>query len=146
MESRALTSSTASTPRSYHGAIVLARGGDVDRIVVSGIEFFARGGVTEAEKQIGQHYRARIELRLDLSTAGNTDDLRDTVSYADAYEIVVSTAQERPFDLVEAAAERIAAKLLGIDRVESVRVELYKLAPPIAGMVDAAGVDIERAR
>lgn len=118
----------------------------MDRIVVSGIEFFARGGVTEAEKQIGQHYRARIELRLDLSTAGNTDDLRDTVSYADAYEIVVSTAQERPFDLVEAAAERIAAKLLGIDRVESVRVELYKLAPPIAGMVDAAGVDIERAR
>jgi dihydroneopterin aldolase len=117
-----------------------------DRIMLSGIEFYAYGGVTAAEKEIGQRYRASVELQLDLRTPGASDSLDDTVSYADAYTVVVETARERPFNLLESVAERIARGLLNSFPVHGVTVRLEKLLPPIDGVVASAAVQITRVR
>jgi dihydroneopterin aldolase len=117
-----------------------------DRIILSGIEFYAYGGVTAAEKEIGQRYRASIELQLGLGAAGASDALEDTVSYADAYSVVVGTARERPFNLLESVAERIARRLLASFPVQGVTVRLEKLLPPIDGVVTSAAVEITRMR
>ena len=117
-----------------------------DRIILSGIEFYAYGGVTAAEKEIGQRYRASIELEFDLRAAGASDALEDTVSYADVYAIAVETARERSFNLIESLAARMARRLLDYSPVHSVTVRVEKLLPPIDGVVASAAVEITRAR
>lgn len=119
---------------------------DGDRIVVSGIEVYAYGGVTEGERHIGQRYRLDLELAFDTAPAGRSDDLNDTVSYAAAHDLAVAAMRERPFNLVEAAAERVAQALLRELPVGAVRVRLVKLLPPVDGVVAAAGVEITRSR
>jgi dihydroneopterin aldolase len=118
----------------------------VDRIVLSGIEIYAHGGVSEAERQVGQRYEVDVELLLDLETAGRTDMLEDTVSYADVHDSVVHSLRERPFRLVEHAASRLAECLLERYAVDAVTVRLRKLHPPVDGVVASAGVEITRSR
>jgi dihydroneopterin aldolase len=117
-----------------------------DRIVLTGIQAYAYGGVSDEEQAIGQRYEIDVELRLDLRAAGASDDLRDTVSYAQAHDIAVSALRRERFRLIETAADRVASALLTGLPVAGVTVTLRKLLPPIDGVVAAAGVEISRER
>jgi 7,8-dihydroneopterin aldolase/epimerase/oxygenase len=113
-----------------------------DKIFLRGIQFYAYGGVTSEEKKVGQRYSVDLDIVVDLSRAAVTDDLRDTVSYAEAFNIVVSTAQREPFNLLESVASRIAQALLEKLPIQGVTIKLQKLVPPIEGIISAAGVEI----
>ena len=115
-----------------------------DRIILHGIEFFAYGGVTEAERCIGQHYRAHVELELDLGEAARSDRVEDTVSYADVHRVVVDTARKTPFCLIESLAERVLTAILRALAVQAVTVEIQKLLPPMDGVVEYAAVRLRR--
>jgi dihydroneopterin aldolase len=117
-----------------------------DRILLSGVELFAHGGVTEEERRVGQRYRLDVELRLPLSAAAASDNLSETVSYAEVHDLSVSAIRERPFNLIESAAERVASVLLERFPVEGVTIRLTKLAPPVDGVVAGAAVEIVRDR
>ena len=117
-----------------------------DRIELKGIELFAYGGVTEAERQIGQRYRVDVTLELDLEPASRSDDLGDTGSYAEVYEIVAKTFRERPFNLLESVAGRILNRLLTGLPVDAATVRVTKLLPPIDGIVAEASVEMRRSR
>jgi len=117
-----------------------------DRITLAGIEFHAYGGVPRAEKEIGHRYRARVDLYLDLSAAARTDSIEDTIDYARIFEVVVGTARERPFNLVEALAGRIVDRLLDRFAVDRVTLELQKVNPPIDGVVAYEAVELTRSR
>lgn len=118
----------------------------MDKIILSGIEFYAYGGVSAAEHAIGQRYRVNVELQADLSVAARTDSLADTISYAEVCSLVVETARERPFNLLEAVAGRIASRLLERFPIEHVSVQFQKLLPPIDGVVAYAAVELTRSR
>lgn len=102
--------------------------------------------MTEEERRIGQRYRLDLELSLDLAGAGRTDDLHDTVSYAEIHDAAVAAVRGRPFKLIEAAADRVAEAMLDGFSVGQVTVRLSKLLPPIDGVVASAGVEITRRR
>jgi dihydroneopterin aldolase len=118
----------------------------VDRIVLTGIELYAYGGATHAEREIGQRYSVDVELELDLSTASRSDSLADTVNYARVVDVVVQTARERKFNLLESVTARVADRLLETYPVSSVTVLFRKLLPPIDGVVQSAGVQVTRER
>jgi dihydroneopterin aldolase len=118
----------------------------MDKLFLEAIEVHAHGGVSEAEREIGQRYRLDLVLELDLARAGASDSLADTVSYARAYEIAVEAMGSRPFSLIEFQAERIAQAILRETRAEAVTVRLHKLLPPMPGVVAATGAEIRRAR
>jgi dihydroneopterin aldolase len=118
----------------------------MDRIILSGVEVYAYGGVTDAERSIGQRYRMDIEVGVDLRHAARTDRVEDTVSYAEIHEEAVRVLRERPFQLIESAAGRIAGRVLERFAVEWVIVRLAKLLPPIDGVVASAAVEIRRDR
>ena len=118
----------------------------MDTIILAGVELYAHGGVTSAEKSTGQRYRVNLEMRLDLTSAARSDAIGDTVSYADAYAIVVDTMRGRTFNLLESAAGEIADRLLRSLPIEGVTVELQKLLPPIEGVVAYAAVRMSRDR
>ena len=119
---------------------------EVDRIILAGIDVYAYGGVSEAERTIGQRYRIDLEIEIDLSVPARTDRVEDTVSYADVHAAVVATMRERRFHLIESAAGRIADRVLQEFPVGSVSVRLAKLLPPIDGVVASAAVEITRSR
>ncbi len=117
-----------------------------DKIILSGLEFYAYGGVTDAERQIGQRYRAHLELHLDLAGAAGSDAIGDTVHYGLVHDAVVDEARSRPFNLLESVAGRIADRLLRDFPVRRVTVQVQKLLPPIDGIVAYAAVEISRSR
>lgn len=118
----------------------------MDQIILTGIELYAYGGVTEEERRIGQRYSVDIELSLDLSSAGRSDDVADTVSYAEVHQAVIGALCNRPFRLLEHAATRMSEEILGRFPVQQVSVTLRKLLPPIDGVVTSASVRITRDR
>lgn len=116
----------------------------MDRISLLGIELFAYGGVTEAERQVGQRYSVDVEVTLDLARAAESDALADTVSYAEIYQLVARTARERQFTLIESLAGRLAQRVIQRFPVQTVTVRVAKLLPPIDGIVARAVVEITR--
>jgi dihydroneopterin aldolase len=118
----------------------------VDRILLSGIECYAYGGVSDAEKEIGQRYRIDLELSVDTRRAGSSDSIEDAVHYGLVHDAVVASLRSRSFNLLESAADRIARNVLERFAVDCVMVRLSKLLPPIDGMVASAAVEITRER
>ncbi len=118
-----------------------------DRIFLRGIVLFARHGVHAEEEKLGQRFEVDLDCWLDLSTAGESDHVHDTIDYGRLYETIRETVQEERFQLIEALAERIADRLLAdFGRLASVRVEIRKPSAPIPGVFDTVGIEIHRDR
>ena len=115
-----------------------------DRILLSGLAFFGRHGAIPAEQELGGRFVVDVEATLDLRPAGTRDDLAATVDYAAMYEQVRAIVEDSRFNLIEALAERIAARLLGqFPLLEAVTVRVHKPAAPIPGATGAASVAAE---
>ena len=119
--------------------------GDADRLLLEGMEFFGHHGDLAAERELGSRIYVDVDIHLDLSTAGESDRLEDTLDYVRCFEIVRSVVEQAQHRLLEAVAERVAAALLEQPRVERVRVRVAK-QPPIAGGISRVAVVVDRAR
>lgn len=117
----------------------------MDRILLEGLAFFGRHGVFPAERELGARFVVDVELEADLAPAGRSDHLEDTVDYSHAYEVVRQVVEGESCHLIEAVAERIAGRLLALERVERVTVRVRK-RPPLPGEFAAFGVEVTRPR
>jgi dihydroneopterin aldolase len=116
-----------------------------DLLVLEGMSFYGYHGETQAERTLGNRFRVDVEVRLDLTVAGRTDDIADTLDYSRAFSLVREVVEDQQYRLIEAIAARIAASLLAEPEVASVKVRVGK-QPPIAGAIDRCSVIIERFR
>jgi dihydroneopterin aldolase len=119
-----------------------------DEITLSGLVFFGRHGVNPEETALGQRFKVDLSVFLDLSKAGMTDEVGDTVSYAALYKVVRAEVEGEPSGLLEHLAARIMLKVLGHDsRIERARLRVTKLNPPLNGSTSGqSSVTIERDR
>lgn len=117
-----------------------------DKIFLRGAHFYARHGVSEHERVGGGRIVADVTLEYDLARAGSTDELADTISYADVFRVVRSLIEEERFKLLETLAHKIAATLLAQFPATAVTVQVCKQPPPLHGIVESAGVEIHRSR
>lgn len=117
-----------------------------DKIILAGMQFYARHGVFPEEKAMGQKFIIDLEILLDLRQAGQTDDLNRTLNYADIYAAVKNITTGRSFNLVEALAEEIAAEILENYPSEQVLVRVKKPHAPISGIFDYVGVELVRGK
>ncbi|MDF2670427.1 MAG: folB [Paenibacillus sp.] len=119
----------------------------MDKIELKGMHFYGYHGVFPEENKLGQRFHADVELSLDLSQAGQSDDLNHTINYAEVYERVKGIVQGKPFHLIEALAEAIASDLLHqYTRVNDVAVRLTKPHPPFDTHFEGVTVHILRKR
>jgi len=119
----------------------------MDKLVMSRMEFYGYHGVFPEENKLGQRFYVDLELGLDLALAGQTDDLRHTVNYAEVYEQVKHIVEGRPFKLIEALAEHIAFELLQTyTMVNEVIVRVTKPDPPVAAHFLGVTAEIHRKR
>ncbi len=119
----------------------------MDKIFMRNMLFYGYHGVLSEEKTLGQMFSVDVTMGIDLRGAGKSDDLDDTVSYAEVYQDVKDIVEKESYNLLEAVAEKIAGSILNdYDKVMEVIVEINKPHPPVDGVMDCCGVRIERRR
>lgn len=119
----------------------------MDKILFNGMEFYGYHGVFPEENRLGQRFFVDVEIGMDLSLAGKSDRLEDTVNYAEIYQLVRQVMETERYQLIETAAEQCAGRVLAqFPVVEEVLIRLIKPDPPIPGHYRSVGVEIRRKR
>lgn len=118
----------------------------MDRIVLTGVRASGRHGVLDFEHERAQQFIVDATLHLDLTAAGASDDLNDTVDYGRAAKEIVAVIEGEHADLIEHLAQRIADRLLAIPPIAQVDVTVHKPHAPITVPFDDVSVSITRSR
>ena len=114
-----------------------------DRLELRGLHLDAPVGVLESEKIAPQPICIDLDVELDLSVPGRTDDLADTVNYAAIVTLASSCAGRIHHELLESLAQEIGQGTLALDnRIGAVSVTVTKLHPPVPE--DLATVAVRR--
>jgi len=116
----------------------------VDRILVSGLRELGVHGVLPEEQVRPQPFEVDLELLVDVTAAGRSDALDDTVDYSAVCEAVSRVVSSEQYRLLERLATRIAEVCCADPRVVGVVVEVRKLHPPVRAMLDYVAVRVER--
>jgi dihydroneopterin aldolase len=116
----------------------------VDRILISGLREMGTHGVLPEEQVRPQPFEVDLELAVDVSAAGASDDLGDTVDYGVVCEAVRRIVSSEHYALLERLATRIAEACRADERVVGVVVEVRKLHPPVSALVNYVAVRVER--
>ena len=103
-------------------------------------------GALPEEYERPQPFELDLDIGLDLSVAGQSDRLADTVDYGELVARIETLCTAEHEVLLERMAERVATMVLEDVRVESVEVEVRKLRPPVPQQLETTGVRIVRAR
>ena len=113
-------------------------------ITLNNMVFYAHHGVGEQERTIGNEFYVTLRLKVNMAIkeAALTDDVYDTVSYADVFE-AVKEEMEQASNLLEAIAFRIAKRLFNESLfIEEIEIKLMKRNPPMGADIDSAGVEL----
>lgn len=117
-----------------------------DVIELRGLRALGRHGCLPEETERAQPFEVDLDVHLDLSAAGRSDDLGDTVDYGAVASAAADVVTGPPTALLERLAERIADEVLADQRVTAVTVVVRKLRPPVAVDLATAGVRVTRRR
>ena len=116
----------------------------MDRVVLVGVRCRMRVGVSPTERREPQDCLVDVELERDLSRPMQTDDLQDSLDYAQVFALIQRLACEEEFALLERFAGRLEAELRRTQQFRGLLIRVKKLRPPLDGVVDFAGVEIHR--
>ena len=98
----------------------------MDRITIRNIVAHGRHGANPGERDRSQPFHLEIALDLDLTRAGESDDLNDTVNYAEIYETTRTIVEDRSFQLIERLASAILDEILRDKRIARASVSIAK--------------------
>ena len=114
------------------------------RIVLERMEFRAYHGCYELERKVGNRFTVDLEITAELGAAAAEDDVRLTVNYLTVYEIVRERMRVPRHTIERAAADILDALYAAFPQIRRIRCTVSKLAPPLGGKVEKAGVVLER--
>jgi len=119
----------------------------LDKIYVNRMEFYGYHGVFPEENRLGQRFIVDLAVSVDLKQAGRTDELEFSVNYGELYQVCKEVVEGKPYKLLEAVAEEIAASVIrAFPLVMDVTVKVIKPDPPIPGHYKSVAVEITRGR
>ena len=104
-----------------------------DQIRVTGIKAFGYHGVLPHEATNGQEFTVDLLITLDLRAASLSDDLQDTINYADLAQIAHDNIVGERVQLIERLAGRIADEIsAAYSQITSVSVTVHKPHAPVS--------------
>ena len=104
-----------------------------DQISITGIKAFGYHGLLPHEAIDGQEFIIDLVINLDLQAASRSDDLSQTVNYADLAQIVHENIIGERVVLIERLAGRIADEIKGAYKeIHSVSVTVHKPHAPVS--------------
>lgn len=115
------------------------------RVELQGLQVYGYHGVLESERRDGQPFLFDVEF--EVGEAALSDRIADTVDYRAVAELVKRVSDERPMQLLESLAVRVADALAAAFDVEAVRVRVRKPNVQIEGFaLDWSAVTVDRRR
>jgi 7,8-dihydroneopterin aldolase/epimerase/oxygenase len=118
----------------------------MDCIHIDNIRCYGYTGFLPEEQILGQWFEVDLALWLNLSKAGTSDAIEDTLDYRNAIAKVKELVKTAKFALVERLAEAIATSLLEFEPVIQVQVKLTKPAAPIPDFGGKITVELTRSK
>lgn len=131
-----------SFPIFEHGKMTLNH---CDYILIEGLSVTCIIGCLDWERHTPQQVVLDLKIYTDLQTAGQSDDLTDTLDYAQICDIASQTLQTLQAKLVEHAGLQIIQNLLAWDQRIS-KIALIIKKPTILPQTRAVGIALERCR
>lgn len=116
----------------------------MDCIHLSGIRSYGYTGLLPEEKILGQWFEVDLALWMDLTEAGQSDLIEDTLDYRQVIGQVKQLIQTSKYDLIERLATAIAEQLLNYDVLHKVGIKLTKVAPPIPDFSGQITIELTR--
>ena len=117
----------------------------MDYIIIDNLETFGYHGVFEEEAFLGQKFLVTAKLFLDTRKAGMTDNLKESLDYGEACQVIRKIVETERYMLIERLAEAIASKLLlTFSQLHEVEITVKKPWAPIHISVDTVSVTIRR--
>ena len=111
-------------------------------IYLQDLRFHAYHGVEAQERIVGNDYLMDVRLQYPVDQAMLSDNVLDTVNYADVYRVLEQEMQV-PSNLLERVAYRIADRIFRrFAFVKSLDFRLTKLNPPMGTNMGGAGVEL----
>lgn len=116
----------------------------MDKILIK--DLLVRGiiGINDWERENPQDILINIEIEADLSRAGASDNIEDSINYRTLTKRVIAHAETANRLTVEALAADLAAICLEEPNTQKVRVRVEK--PGALRFAKSVGVEIERQR
>jgi len=116
-----------------------------DQIRVTGIKAFGYHGVLPHEATQGQEFIVDLLITLDLRAVSLSDDLQETINYADLAQIAHDNIVGERVQLIERLAGRIAEEISSAySQITSVSVTVHKPHAPVAVDFEDISVTITR--
>ena len=112
-------------------------------IFVDRLRLHAFHGVMPQERSVGNDYEISLKVGYSIDWAMSTDDVTDTLNYAELADVV-----KQEMAVPSALLEHVAGRILDTLRkryagIESVHLTIVKIAPPIVADLRGAGVEID---
>ncbi len=111
-------------------------------ICLDNLRFHAFHGVLPQERITGNDYWVSLRIAYDISRAMESDQVEDTLNYAEVFELV---RQEMavPCNLIERVAGRIGDRLFGeFPEIGELDLRIVKVNPPMGADCEGAGVEV----
>lgn len=115
---------------------------DNNKILIRGLEVSACHGVLAEEKVNPQPFIFDAELYTDFYSAAKNDDLDATVNYVKACDILVETATEKSYNLIETLAYMGVYALFEGLNLKKLSLTVYKPHAPITHKFNTVGVTV----
>lgn len=111
-------------------------------IELKNLSFYAYHGVLSQETKIGNKFEVNIKIEYDFIKAIDSDDVVDTLNYADVYNIIKEEMMI-PSKLLESVAGRIFRKLKQqFDNISISELRVAKYNPPVNGEAEKSEIII----
>jgi dihydroneopterin aldolase len=116
----------------------------MSKIFLDEVKIYAYHGVLPEENIIGTYYILNVELHTDLWKAADSDDLNDTISYADINDLIHEEMKIKS-KLLEHVAGRIISKVHEkFPQIDYIKLKITKTAPPMKGEMKGASIELEK--
>ena len=116
----------------------------MDKIRILNLKIPAHHGVYEFEKNKEGLFEIDVEMIADLSKAGKSDSLDDTIHYDETVSAVTKVFTEKDYHLLEAVGESICRRLLAQFPIQKVVIRIRKPHAPIIANLDTIEVELVR--
>lgn len=116
-------------------------------LFIDNLEVFANHGLFEEENKLGQKFIFDIECELNYKEAMFSDEMTDSISYADIAEVVVKTATTNTFNLLERLSGEILINIFTeFSQIENIKLKINKPGAPIKYHFEKCGVEVKVSR
>ncbi|MDT2814241.1 dihydroneopterin aldolase [Vagococcus carniphilus] len=116
------------------------------KIRINNLKFYTKNGVLKEERVLGQQLEIDVELTMDINKAGKTDNVQDTVSYAEVNDRIHERLENSSFDLMEAVASAILDDIENDhgEKLDKALIRIRKYSVPMPGIFDNIEIEMER--